>query len=182
MAVWVSRWSYCSCCWSPVVSSGGRYPYVLYNFILGYRKQATVVFKADQKRLNHTPKKDIFVSSEQIHSLHVNFHTPKCSLTSPELLLLHQQQTCYQRLSVSHDKWVWSTVKPNGFTLVDLRLSADQNLWHFHVQRYSIKKMTTHFCQKQVEPGLNIPEYLYVTLSPDHQYTWEWILPQGAAE
>ena len=45
--------------------SGGRYPCLLYNFILGNRQQATVVFGQAKKRLDHTPKKASFVSSEQ---------------------------------------------------------------------------------------------------------------------
>ena len=79
------------------MSSVGRYPY---NFILGNRQQATVVFKAGKKCLDHTPKKTFFVGSGQMQlcfkfpkqnhivlSLHAKFHVPKCSLASPELLL-----------------------------------------------------------------------------------------------
>ena len=65
MAMLMPRQSSWSLCWSPVVSSGGRYPRVLYNFILGNRLQATVVIKAGQKRLHHIPKKASFVSSKQ---------------------------------------------------------------------------------------------------------------------
>ena len=85
------------------MSSVGRYPCVLYNFILGNRQQATVLFKAGKNRLDHTPKK-AFLSvlnkrscvsnfpkenqvSDIVLSLHAKFHVPKCSLTSPELLL-----------------------------------------------------------------------------------------------
>ena len=46
------------------MSSEGRYPCVLYNFILGNRQQATVVFGQAKKRFHHTPKKASFVSSE----------------------------------------------------------------------------------------------------------------------
>ena len=46
------------------MSSEGRYPCVLYNFILGNRQQATVVFGQAKKRLHHTPKKASFVCSE----------------------------------------------------------------------------------------------------------------------
>ena len=63
MAMLMPRRSSSSLCWSPVVSSVGRYPCVLYNFILGNRQQATVLFKAGKNRLDHTPKKAFFVSS-----------------------------------------------------------------------------------------------------------------------
>ena len=84
------------------MSSGGSYPCLLYNFILGNRQSSTVVFGQAKKCLDHTPKRASFVSSEQtqlcfkfpktkssdiVLSLHAKFHAPKCSLTSPELLL-----------------------------------------------------------------------------------------------
>ena len=85
------------------MSSGGRYPCLLYNFILGNRQQATVVFGQAKKHLDHTPEKASFVSCEQtqlrftfpkqnqvsaiVLSLHAKFHAQKCSLTSPELRL-----------------------------------------------------------------------------------------------
>ena len=47
------------------MSSGERYPCLLYNFILGIWQQATVVFGQAKKHLDHTPKKASFVSSEQ---------------------------------------------------------------------------------------------------------------------
>ena len=102
MAIMMPRWSSSSLCWNPVGSSVGRCPCVLYNFILGNRQQATVLFKAGKNCLDHTPKKAFFVSSEQMQlcfkfpkiksgdivlSLHAKFYVPKCSLTSPELLL-----------------------------------------------------------------------------------------------
>ena len=39
-------------------------------------------------------------------------------------------------------------------------MSTDQNPMTLCVQRYSITKDDTHFCQKQVEPVLNIPEWM----------------------
>ena len=84
------------------MSSGGRYPCLLFNSILGNRQEATVVFGQAEKHLDQTPKKPLLsvlskrscVSSfpkqnhvsDNVFSLHAKFHAQKCSLTSPELL------------------------------------------------------------------------------------------------
>ena len=160
MAMLMPRRSSCSLCRSLVVSSGGRYPCVMYNFILGNRQQTTVVFKAGQKRLHHTTNKaSLSVLSK--HSCVSNF--PKQNQVSDIVCKI----SCFKVLSnisrivasvpptdilsttVQRDKWAGSTVKPYEFTLLDLRLSAGQNPF---TQDYI-------YCyQKQVEPGLNIPE------------------------
>ena len=49
-------------------------------------------------------------------------------------------------------------MKPYEFTLVDLRLSADQNPFTLSCAKIQHPKDDTHCCQKQVEPCLNIPE------------------------
>ena len=82
------------------MSSGGRFPC---DLILGNWQQATMVFGQAKMYLDHTPKKPLlsvlskhsYVSnfpkqnqvSDIVLSLHAKFHVPKCSLTSPELLL-----------------------------------------------------------------------------------------------
>ena len=70
------------------MSSVGRYPCVLYNFILGNRQQATVVFKAGKNRLDHTLMKAFFVSSEQMQ-LCFKFPKIKSGLVSDIVLSLH---------------------------------------------------------------------------------------------
>ena len=84
------------------MSAGESYPCVLHNFVLGNRQQATAVFKA--KNAFTTPPKRPLLSVlskcscvsnfpklnqviDIVLSLHAKFHVPKCSLTSPELLL-----------------------------------------------------------------------------------------------
>ena len=85
------------------MSSVGRYPCVLYNFILGNRQQATVVLR-QAKTAWTTPPRRSFLSvlskrscvsnfpkenqvTDIVLGLHAKFHVPKCSLTPPELLL-----------------------------------------------------------------------------------------------
>ena len=95
MVMVILRHSSCSyCCWRPFVSFGGRSPCVVYNFILGDRQQATVVYKAGQKHLHHirTPKK-AFLSVLSQHSCvsnfqksHVTLYLASCKISCSKVL------------------------------------------------------------------------------------------------
>ena len=69
------------------MSFGGRSPCVAYNFILGDRQQATVVFKAGQKHLHHirTPKKANTVVSNFPKS-HVTLYLASCKISCSKVI------------------------------------------------------------------------------------------------
>ena len=67
------------------MSSEGRYPCVLYNFILGNRQQTTVGFGQAKKCLHLTPKK---ASLSALNQWTASYFTHSGQLSSPGVLKL----------------------------------------------------------------------------------------------
>ena len=137
--------------------------------ILGNRQQATVVYGQAKKHLHPPPKKTSFVCSEptqlcfkfpttksgdtllslyaKLHALRCFWHLWNC------MLLITRNRHIVNDWTASRDKWAWLTVKPYESALWTFAWMQTRTLWHFHVQRYSITKMT-HILFKKLSQAL----------------------------
>ena len=162
MAIVMMRQSSCSCCWSQLVSSGGRYiPMRTLQIYFGKSATGYCSLWASQRVHHRTPKKGSLVYSEhlQLHfkffktkrgdtllSLHAKLYAPRrsmqlrnCSFVTPDILLMTRQQHV-----ISGQGWLWSHVNLHWWTFAS---AHTRTLWHIHVQKYSITKMTHFTCR-----------------------------------
>ena len=180
MALVMPRRSSWSLCWSPLVSSEGRYPCVLYNFILGNRQQATVVFGQAKKRLPYTLKKAFFclfwtnAATFQIFQNKIRWH---CKVSFSKVLsnisgiAALVPTTDILSMAIQHHviSWrgrLWSHINLHWRTFAWVQT---RTLWHFHVQRHSITKMTHILVKNKLSQALIYLSTVEMSTALQHQ-------------